>query len=126
MPRKKVIPSGRKPYGYIMELIWNGYSKEQMYNDLKTNYGYTLSYMRELIEECQRRVERKIDAMAKEIAEKNLNRLEAIIFSATEKGDNKTLLSAIDMENKMLNIYTTNVAVDTKENQTFKIEIGNE
>ena len=109
-----------------MELIWNGYSKEQMYQDLKTNYGYTLSYMRELIEECQRRVERKIDAMAKEIAEKNLNRLEAIIFSATEKGDNKTLLSAIDMENKMLNIYTTNVAVDTKENQTFKIEIGNE
>lgn len=116
-------PKGRKPKGYILKLMLAGYSNEQIIEILQDEYDYAKHYAECLVSDCKLMVDSKLAELAEAIAQKNVNRLEAIIDDAIVANDNKTALSAIEIENKMFNLYQMKLEVSNKENETFKIKI---
>lgn len=78
--------------------------------------------VKQLITLSKNEIKRRYDAYAKDVALFNINRIEAIVNMAEEKGDYKAMLSAIDTLNKMANIYTQKVEVKN-ETPIFEIKV---
>jgi hypothetical protein len=121
-PKEKKI-RGRKPKGYVLKLMLAGYSNEEIIELLQEEYEYTKHYAECLVSNCKLMVDNKLAEIAEAIAQKNVNRLEVIIDEAMIANDNKTALAAIEIENKMFNLYQMKLEVSNNENNTFKITI---
>ena len=108
----------------ITRMVAVGYPKEEIIAELMDKYGYkddvTMSkYHKAAIAAMDERNRKYFE----DIAKANTQRLTAIIEEAHEVGDRKSMLTAIDMLNKMGNLYTQKVEIDTK-NPVFEIKIG--
>ena len=108
----------------ITRLVAIGIPREEIIHEMMDKYGYTddvtmSKYHKAAIAAMDERNRKYFE----DIAKANTERLTAIIEEAHELGDRKSMLTAIDMLNKMGNLYTQKIEVDSK-NPVFEIKIG--
>lgn len=102
----------------IMTAISFGWCKEDIIKRIEEEFGYTeKTIVYKLYVEANKLLESKMIYKADELARKNLERLECVIEEAYDRGDNKLILNAIDLQNKTANIYNTNINVGNKEGE---------
>lgn len=141
-PRKQVIISDealqtwdkqRKAKGtlksYLMireitRMAAMGIPRDEITEELCDKYGFS---DRDTISRYHKAAIAALDERNKEyfkdIAKANTQRLTAIIEEAYEQGDRRSMLSAIDMLNKMGNLYTQKVDIKT-DSPIFEIKLG--
>lgn len=108
----------------ITRMVAIGIPRDEITDELCDKYGFTdrdgiARYHKAAIAALDERNRKYFE----DIAKANTQRLTAIIEEAHEVGDRKSMLTAIDMLNKMGNIYTQKIEVDSK-NPVFEIKIG--
>ena len=105
----------------VLQYLRMGYSDSDIYKMLNTQYDYTNQSARSLLYNVKKRLEEETAQLMDGLVERNLTRLEAIIQESYDKEKFKELLSAIDLQNKLANLYKQKVEIDT--NTGFEIKI---
>lgn len=105
-----------------MKRIKWGWSKEEIYEWLKVWHPTNVETMRLYYKAALAAIDSRLNGRAKDIAETNLSRLEAIFDEAVEEGDRKSALSCIDMMNKMAGLYEHQINLNTNK-PLFEIKI---
>lgn len=108
----------------ITRMVAIGIPRDEITDELCEKYGFT---DRDTISRYHKAAIAALDERNKQyfkdIARANTQRLTAIIEEAYEQGDRRSMLTAIDMLNKMGNIYTQKVDIKS-DNPIFEIKIG--
>lgn len=108
----------------ITRMVAMGIPRDEITEELCDKYGFT---DRDTISRYHKAAIAALDERNREyfkdIAKANTQRLTAIIEEAYEQGDRRSMLTAIDMLNKMGNIYTQKVDIKT-DSPIFEIKIG--
>lgn len=90
----------------IIEKIRQGYSRKRLIEWVMENFNHTYKYSWDLTAEAYQTL---ADINNQELIEKTraiqLERVEAILQDALEKGDRKNALKAADLINKMYSLY---------------------
>lgn len=113
----------------IMSGISFGWSKQDIIDRIVEEFGYSeKTALYKLYVEANKLLESKMIYKAEELARRNLERLECVIEEAYDRGDNKLILNAIDLQNKTCGLYNTNVTLKngTNENDKFIIKLLDE
>ena len=105
----------------VLQYLRMGYSDSDIYKMLNTQYDYTNQSARSLLYNVKKRLEEETAQLMDGLVERNLTRLEAIIQESYDKEKFKELLSAIDLQNKLANLYKQKVEIDT--NTGFEIKL---
>ena len=105
----------------VLQYLRMGYSDQDVYKMLNTQYDYTTQSARSLLNNVKKRLEEETAQLMDGLVERNLTRLEAIIQESYDKEKFKELLSAIDLQNKLANLYKQKVEIDT--NTGFEIKL---
>lgn len=110
----------------ITRLVAVGIPKEEIIHEMMDKYGYTddvtmSKYHKAAIAAMDERNRKYFE----DIAKANTQRLTAIIEEAHEVGDRKAMLTAIDMLNKMGNLYTQKIDIKS-DNPIFEIILNEE
>lgn len=108
----------------ITRLVAIGIPREEIIHEMMDKYGYTddvtmSKYHKAAIAAMDERNKKYFE----DIAKANTERLTAIIEDAYENGDRRSMLTAIDMLNKMGNLYTQKIDINT-DSPIFEIKIG--
>lgn len=98
-----------------------GKTQEEIKVQVADEYGVTKHRVEDVLTQAYKEIDKKLDKYAEKAAERNYLRLESIIQDAMEAGDNKSTIQAIDLENKMLNIYTQKISMANEDDKPFKI-----
>lgn len=106
----------------VTKRIAMGDTREEIVEWLQQD-GYAESTSRGFYNEANRKLLTKYRSYTTRVAKQNLMRLEVVIREAYEAGDRKSLLSAIDMQNKLVGAYTQRIELNT---DTIKITFGTE
>ena len=103
-----------------MKRIKWGWSKAEVYEWLDTDTSINTESKRIYYKAALAAIDSRLTSQAKDIAEVNKARLEAIFDESVEIGDRKSALKAIDMLNKMAGLYVEQLKIDTP---IFEIKI---
>ena len=108
----------------ITRLVAIGIPREEIVHEMMDKYGYTDDVtMSKYHKAAIAAMDERNKAYFEDIAKANTQRLTAIIEEAHEAGDRKSMLTAIDMLNKMGNLYTQKVDIKT-DSPIFEIKLG--
>lgn len=109
-------------YAYLR--ISRDIPKPEIIEGLMEKYEYAESTARHIYEKGYNRYQNQLVKDSVEVTNRNLKTLEGLIDASVEDADSKTILAAIDMQNKMLGAYETKVNVKSEgEGAIFKIKI---
>lgn len=86
-------------------------------------YGLTFSSATDICYECLANARQLKDIECQTVAKENFNRLETIIKNAYKKNDYKTVIAAIQEQNKIAKVYDTGTNITM---QNFEIRLGND
>lgn len=105
----------------VIKLLAAGKTQEEIKVQVAEEYEVTKHRVEDVLTQAYKEIDKKLDKYAEKAAERNYLRLESIIQDAMEAGDNKSTIQAIDLENKMLNIYNQKITLQNNDNEPFKI-----
>lgn len=86
-------------------------------------YEYSQDRAERIYTDSKAEIDVAYEKYKEDVAKANIERLNAIIDDCDERGDRRSMLSAIDMLNKMANVYTTKI--DVKTNEPIKLSLSN-
>lgn len=105
----------------IIKLIAAGKTYEEIKEQIAEETGFKKHSVENIITKAKQEIDKRLEKYAEKAAEKNYLRLESIIEQAMENDDDKITIQAIDLENKMLNIYNQKITLQNNDNEPFKI-----
>lgn len=99
--------------------------REDIVNGLSERYGYTIQSAKKLYEKALQRCTNRLCMEAKNIYDRNLNRLEGMIDDSIEEDDMGAALNAIKEQNRMIGVgEKKNITIQNgEETPEFKIKI---
>lgn len=108
----------------LIEKIREGYSRKRLVEWVQENFGFTYKYSWDLTAEAYKML---ADMNNEELVESTraiqLERTEAILKEALEKGDHKNALKALDIINRMYSLYVEKKEIDVKSSDlVFKLD----
>lgn len=112
----------RRPKPFIVKLISAGYDDIEIKEILKDDYGYADDTINDLMRLARKQINKQIEKYADIAAERNYLRLEAMVQEALESGNDKTVLAAIDLENKLLGCYNQKITLASDKDEPFVIK----
>lgn len=112
----------RRPKPFIVKLISAGYDDIEIKEILKDEYGYAPDTINDLMRLARKQIDKQIEKYADIAAERNYLRLEAMVQEALESGNDKTVLAAIDLENKLLGCYNQKITLASDKDEPFVIK----
>lgn len=120
----KKNPRGKKyqAIAYAERRILFNWDRQDILEAIINHYGYSESSAIKCYEAAMKRVKQKYIEYQEQIAEENYKRLNAIVDEAFDNGDLKTSIDAINVINKMGNIYEQKINIKSDEGFTIKLD----
>lgn len=114
-----LIPKARNLQ--VANMLIDGYTTKEIKKEL-LELGYSESSANRLINQAARAMERKYVDMLEDAAENNMKRLHQLIYEAAQDGDRATVLKAIDLQNKMANLYQNKLEIKAQNELIINID----
>lgn len=110
--------------GIVAYHLTAGYSDKYIIDLLMAKFGFDEKLAKVHLKRGKKKAEELMTKWQEKTAERNYERLEGIIEDAVVKNDTKTLLSAIDMENKLTGAYEKKVTLSSDSDAPFTIKMN--
>lgn len=107
----------------VTRMVQMGYDHSDINQKLVDEFGYTKESANDVIYKTAKEIDKKFEKYADGVVYRNLKKLETLVSETYDKEKYKECMTALDLINKMTNVYTQNVKIDG--NGDFNIKIGN-
>lgn len=118
--KKDKTPAGRDLPSYafkrlvhadVRALVEVGWQLKDIQEYIANKYHFTPEYSRIVVQDASLNYKEYYNNLKDKISEQNTERLQSAIYRLINKGDEATLLKAIDTLNKTAGVYNTNVNI---------------
>lgn len=104
----------------ILKMCSNGENYYDIQDYIMEKYGYVEKYVQALIADAKKEMDARYEKWLDRIADKNYQRLTVIVDECMSKNNYRDAIKAIEVLNKLGNLYETKINLSSDE---FKIKI---